>query len=112
MNEESTYINVYTTISSNKMYAYRDWIAKICFGVKPDINKVYSFTSNPINGHFSFKIHNTYNFSLSTPQDENEARQTINKLITELKSKITKAHQDYTSFPKDFPTLFNSQHIN
>jgi hypothetical protein len=45
-------INVYYTISPQKMIVYSRWIAKNGFGVEPDMNEYYSFVGNSVNGHF------------------------------------------------------------
>ena len=53
---ESAYINVYHTINPSKFYSYGTYISKVCFGLVPGTTDEYSFISNPITGHFIYKV--------------------------------------------------------
>lgn len=108
---EPNYINVYQTISPNKFYAYSKWISKICFGIESGSNEHYAFISNHLTGHFSFHVNPKHYPTSSTPQNEQEAKKNLDKAIIELKSKLSNASENNNTFPKDFPTLFNHNHI-
>ncbi|HPX75192.1 MAG: hypothetical protein QM212_02530 [Bacteroidota bacterium] len=111
MNKPS-YINIYQTISPNKFYAYSKWIPEICFGIKLGSNEQSSFISNHINGHFSYNVNPKYYPISATPQTEQEAKKYLYKAINEFNSKLSNVSKNNSAFPKDFPSLFNNNHIS
>lgn len=108
---DSAYINVYHTINPGKFYSYGTYISKVCFGLVPGTTDEYSFISNPITGHFIYKVSSKYLMPSSNPQNESEARNCLAEILSNLRDKISAA-KNSKSLPEDFPVLFNNSHIS
>lgn len=108
---DSAYINVYHTINPSKFYSYGTYISKVCFGLVPGTTDEYSFISNPITGHFIYKVSSKYLMPSSNPQNESEARNCLAEILSNLRDKISAA-KNSKSLPEDFPVLFNNSHIS
>ncbi|MBR3945844.1 MAG: hypothetical protein IKJ56_01935 [Bacteroidales bacterium] len=108
---DSAYINVYHTINPSKFYSYGTYISKVCFGLAPGTTDEYSFISNPVTGHFIYKVSSKYLMPSSNPQNESEARNCLAEILSNLRDKISAA-KNSKSLPEDFPVLFNNSHIS